>query len=91
MGAKHDGKLFKDDVQRLGPKCVSATLQAYRWAMRELLPTPQKVHYTFNLRDFSRVVQGVMLHVPCDGSAPAGQASQVRPVSVAGQDTGQAS
>ena len=36
---------------------VSATLDVYAAASSQLLPTPLKSHYTFNLRDCSRVVQ----------------------------------
>jgi dynein heavy chain len=42
-------------VSKLKAPLVAATLEVYAAAQRELLPTPQKSHYTFNLRDVSKV------------------------------------
>lgn len=36
---------------------VSATLEVYGKVEREMLPTPSRPHYTFNLRDIGKVVQ----------------------------------
>uniref|UniRef100_A0A8C0VR11 Dynein axonemal heavy chain 12 n=1 Tax=Cyanistes caeruleus TaxID=156563 RepID=A0A8C0VR11_CYACU len=52
---------FPSDFSTVGNQIVTATLEVYKKAIQNLLPTPAKSHYTFNLRDFSRVIHGCLL------------------------------
>ena len=52
---------FTPNVTKLAKPLVAASLEVYETIQRELLPTPTKSHYTFNLRDVSKVIQVQML------------------------------
>lgn len=45
----------------LGHAVVEASLELYKTVQQTFLPTPQKCHYMFNLRDFARIIQGVKM------------------------------
>jgi dynein heavy chain len=47
------------DVAGSAPIAVSATLEVYGTMLKEMLPTPAKQHYMFNMRDVSKVFQGI--------------------------------
>ena len=43
---------------------VTATLDVHKFVVENLLPTPDHSHYLFSLKEFSRVICGVLLSVP---------------------------
>jgi len=44
----------------LGTPIIHATMDIYTGIREKMLPTPAKSHYTFNLRDISKVMQGML-------------------------------
>lgn len=43
---------------------VNSTIDIFKEVTKELRPTPSKFHYTFNLRDISKVFQGFLMCKP---------------------------
>ena len=60
IGANFVGEEFS----ALTTKIVKSTIDIYDTIARELLPTPAKSHYTFNLRDLAKVFQGILCADP---------------------------
>ncbi len=51
---------FEEEIKPLGDVMTQATIEVYDAVTANLLPTPNKSHYIFNLRDMSKVFQGLL-------------------------------
>jgi dynein heavy chain, axonemal len=52
---------FHGDIVDLSSGIVQATIELYGRIREDLLPTPSRIHYQFNLRDVSKVFQGILM------------------------------
>ena len=52
---------FPHEVRQCTDSIVNAAVEIYFRMSSDLLPTPAKSHYVFNLRDLSKCIQGT----PC--------------------------
>lgn len=51
---------FSRSISDLSDLLVAASVEIYERVSIDLLPTPAKSHYVFNLRDLSKCVQGML-------------------------------
>ena len=52
---------FSDDIKAITQKITTASINLYLTISEKLPRTPLKFHYIFNLRDISRVYEGLLL------------------------------
>nr|CCA18662.1 hypothetical protein ALNC14_048050 [Albugo laibachii Nc14] len=55
---------FSSSVRSLRDGVVTCIVELYNKITQELLPTPSKFYYTFNLRDLSKVFRGLLMITP---------------------------
>ncbi|CAJ1072667.1 dynein axonemal heavy chain 8-like isoform X3 [Xyrichtys novacula] len=59
-GYFHSCRNFQSEVSDMVKCLVSAGRVLWQWTKAKMLPTPSKFHYVFNLRDLSRIWQGML-------------------------------
>ena len=50
---------YSEEIRGSLDDLINASLQVYKDIKNFMLPTPSKMHYIFNLRDMSKVIQGI--------------------------------
>ncbi|XP_057654894.1 dynein axonemal heavy chain 2 isoform X2 [Diorhabda carinulata] len=51
---------FDEVVKLVGREVTETTIDLYKNVITKMLPTPAKMHYLFNLRDISKIFQGML-------------------------------
>lgn len=59
-----DTKGFSKEFDPCINQIVTATLSVHKFIAENMLPTPNHTHYVFSLKEFSRVICGVLLSAP---------------------------
>jgi len=58
---KKEGPHYTPEVIEVAEKCTAGMINFWKKISAKMLPTPAKFHYIFNVRDLSRISQGMMM------------------------------
>jgi dynein heavy chain len=61
---------FVEQVQQCQEGIISSTIEIYNRISNDKRATPAKFHYVFNLRDVSKVIQGILMAKPASIKGP---------------------
>ncbi len=61
VAGRFDADTFSEPLVAAAAKLVPATVALWNRVQTKMLPTPAKFHYLFNMRELSKVFQGVIL------------------------------
>jgi dynein heavy chain len=61
IGEWHFARGYPESVARLTRNLAAAIIDVYKGAIQIYFPTPAKSHYSFSLRDITRVYQGIVM------------------------------
>jgi dynein heavy chain len=53
------GEAFDEEIKNLAEPLATATISLFHTVQAQFLPTPARSHYVFNMRDVSKVFQGL--------------------------------
>ncbi|KAF1318062.1 Dynein heavy chain, partial [Globisporangium splendens] len=64
LAGRFDKDTYSKETLTIVGKLTRATIDLWNFMKAKLLPTPAKFHYIFNMRELSRVFQGILLTPP---------------------------